>query len=289
MKEEKNTVSENTKNVLHRVAKFGKDTIQGAHKAIEQVRKSKYEPVSVKEFYSGKFKLPNIVQIVDDAVWRETERERCAKGTIGWTHIDKEFEILCLYDEEVCNAGLQFIPYAECNAVYYVDNFDRSKFIRIDCIFGRSHDEKLAELKHIAHMLGAKSCSIEMAESNFERKSRSTKFFAGNDDASLECTENRHGRVVAEFEGSGTPKKPQLKWFAHDDNIKRLIEMRCISRNGIKSEVLELEGSASATLSQKTAISIDAAIKSVGVKAGFSVEKIAKKEHSSKLIYKIIF
>ena len=38
----------------------------------------------------------------------------------------------------------------------------------------------------------------------------------------------------------------ELKWFTHDDNIKRLIEMCCNGKRTAKTETLELAGSSSA-------------------------------------------
>ena len=107
--------------------------------------------------------------------------------------------------------------------------------------------------------------------------------------ASLQKSDQRRGRILAEFEGSSTPKAPELKWFANDDNIKRLIEMRCTDSNSIKSETLELEGASSAAMSQKTASAIDASTSKIGAKSNFNMERNAARENHSKLIYCIEF
>ena len=62
--------------------------------------------------------------------------------------------------------------------------------------------------------------------------------------------------------------------------------MRCNISNSIKSKVLELKGSASATMSQKTTCAIDTLL---SIKGNMSYEKQAIKEHSSKLIFAIEF
>lgn len=97
------------------------------------------------------------------------------------------------------------------------------------------------------------------------------------------------GKVVSEFAGSDEPKMPELKWFAHDDNIKRLIEARCNDVNSVKSETFILEGSASATMSQKIASSIDGAMSKMGSKKSSTMEKQATKENSSKLYFTVEF
>lgn len=171
----------------------------------------------------------------------------------------------------------------------------------MDCIFSRAHDERLAELKHIAHFLGAKRCSIEMVERDSELQSQNLKMGVGSGlgklksnesyghGASSQRFEQRRGRVLAEFEGSDLPQKPELKRFANDGNVKRLIQMRCTNSNSIKSELLELEGSSLATMSQKTESSIDIAISKNGTKSNFNIEKHATKENHSKLIFCVEF
>ena len=85
-------------------------------------------------------------------------------------------------------------------------------------------------------------------------------------------------------------QQPELKWFAHDDTIKHLIEMCCNGKLVVKTETLELFGSSSATISQKTAGTIDGAMgKLGGVKGGISMESKAAQEHQSTLHFHIEF
>ncbi|MBR5309744.1 MAG: hypothetical protein IKU42_01305, partial [Oscillospiraceae bacterium] len=100
---------------------------------------------------------------------------------------------------------------------------------------------------------------------------------------------SRSGIIEAVFEGCKEAKNPELKWFANDDTIKRLIEMRVNDINQIKSETLILEGSISATMSQKTACAIDGAIGKMGAGGKANMEGRATKENHSKLIFKIEF
>ena len=244
--------------------------------------------------------LPNIIMIVDDAVRRDID---VCEGAIGWLSKESGVEVLCLYDEAVKMSGIQFVPTVTCDAIYYVDSFDRNRFIRTDCIFSKAHEERLAELKNIAYSLGAKTCSIEISEASFEvslsKKKVNLNGSIKNTNVSTnekieqslshENSSQRSGKIVVKFEGSDTPKRPKLKWFEHDDNIKKLIEMRCKNTNAIKSETLELSGASSATMSQKTAYAIDGAISKMGVKGASDMEKNAKSEHKSKLIFSIEF
>ena len=186
-----------------------------------------------------------------------------------------------------------------------MDNFDHQRYIRIDQLFNKAHEEKLAELQHIAASLGAKRCSIEIQESDKESQNSKKKFsmksgvkvegIAASSGGSTEqsisskTSSARDGAVVSTFEGSTDPQMPTLKWFQHDDTIRRLIDSRLSDSNPIKTHHLKLEGSASATMSQKTASSIDGAVSKINSKKSSSMETQAKKENTSKLVFTVEF
>lgn len=283
------------------VLKEGAKTISEKTKNDSYLRRmKKYNPLFLEQYNSADYHIPNMIMIVDDAVRRGID---VCEGAIGWTNKEKDIEVLYLYDEAVETSGIQFIPTVTCDAVYYIDSFDRNRFIRIDCIFSKAHEERLAELKHIAYSLGAKFCSIEISESNvevtvdkrkFEINESISKTVMYSDESaersmSYKGSNQRNGRIEVKFEGSDIPKKPELKWFAHDENINRLIEMRCKNDNSIKSETLELSGASSATMSQKTAYAIDSAVSRMGVKGNSAMESQATRENLSKVVYYIEF
>lgn len=308
---DKEKISKTTSNLLHGTvdlskkaansAKTSVTTMMEKSKADTLARKvKKLNPLFPEQYHSASFNLPNLIVIVDDAVRRGID---VCEGAIGWLSNNTGVEILHLYDEYVPECGIQFIPSVTCDAVYYVDSFDRKRFIRTDCIFSKAHEERLAELKHIAYSLGAKRCSIEISEAvsdaQVQHKSVSLSesykgLFSSKENVEQSFVQRnsnqRSGRIVAEFEGHTSPQKPTLKWFQHDDNINRLIEMCCNGNRSVKSEFLELSGSSSATMSQKTACSIDAAIGKVGgVKGHSSMNSEAAKENHSKLLFHIEF
>ncbi len=258
----------------------------------------KYNPLFPDQFRDSSFNLPNIIVIVDDAVRRGID---VCEGAIGWLSTDSGAEILHLYDEFVPSCGLTFIPAPVCDAIYYVDNFDRSRFIKVDCIFNKAHEERMAELKHIAFSLGAKRCSIKIVES-VQSTQNQKKFVGLKENAgavpAAESTEReisthganqRSGHIEVEFEGNSAPTVPTLKWFAHEDTIKHLVEIRCSGNNSIKTETLELAGTASSTMSQKAAHTLDCAINNMGANATVSMNESVAKEQRSKLIFSIEF
>lgn len=125
----------------------------------------KLNPVFPAQYEDKNFNLPNMIMIVDDAVRRGN---KLCDGAIGWLATNGGVEMLCLYDEAVEFSKLTFIPAAICDAIYYVDSFDRSKFIRTDCIFSKAHEEKIAELKHIAYCLGQKTVLLKYTKRSRE-------------------------------------------------------------------------------------------------------------------------
>lgn len=281
-------------------AKIGVATMVEKSKADSYARRmKKYNPLFPEQYKSENFNLPNIIMIVDDAVRRGID---VCEGSIGWLSKESGVEVLCLYDEAVEFSGVQFVPVATCDAMYCVDNFDRNRFIRTDCVFGKAHEERMAELEHVAYAIGAKKCIIEIseAESNVQVQKKSMKFsetFKGvstNESAEQNIAQtgksNRSGRIEVEFQGNNTPERPTLKWFAYDDTIKQLVEMCCSGSRSVKTKTLELSGSSSATMSQKTACAIDGAIGKMGGASGStSMDAQAANEHNSKLLFHVEF
>lgn len=277
-----------------KASSLGQKAVESAKNFAEQTKKNihdaqakKYTPVTAKEFKSKDFNLPSIIEIVDNS----SNREFIDDNAIGWIEMHKDVAVLHMYIDFVKKSNLRFVPVSQCNNVYFADRFEDDKFINTNNIFGKATEEKLAELEHIANYLGAKSCSVEIVEAEAEATSFSVNINISHkaETKNSQTTANskmQSGKTTSYFDGNNTPKRPNLKWFAHDDNIKRLIEMRCSDSNSIKSKVMELKGSSSATMSKKTACAIDSIMKLSG---NMSMEKQTIKEHSELLIYEVEF
>ena len=260
----------------------------------------KYNPLFIEEYNSPEFFVPNIINIVDDAVRRDID---VCKGAIGWRENKKGTEVLFLYDEFVEQSGLKFIPNASCDEIYYVDPFDRKCFVKLDYIFQRTHEEKLAELEHIAYALGAKNCSVEIKEKEVThvkkkkeiKTNENDKFIAASVDEEYETevtsdsSQYRSGLNVANFSGNDNVFVPKLKWYANDNNIRNLIEYRCNGGNAITSKELKLIGASSTTMSRKAAASIDAVVADMGIKNNYSMEDRSVKESETMLVYRLEF
>lgn len=252
-------------------------------------RLEKYAPVYAEEFGSGTFHMPNIILIEDDSKRRDVD---VLENAIGWRTKVRETGVFHLFEDMVEQTGLVFLPHIQCNAFYYVDSFDKNRYIKIDCIFAISRDEKLAELKNIAYCLGAKKCTIEIIESHTNtqrtKKEALIRLVKGTEQREKYKSEENSGIVVVEFEGSNNPAKPELKWFAYDQNIIKLIEARCSRVNSIKTESVKLYGRTCSAMSQKTACEIDMVVAKIG-NSKMSIETQSTAESESLLVYNIEF
>lgn len=262
----------------------------------------KLNPLFAEEYNSAEFYVPNIICIVDDAVRRDIEE---CKGAIGWREKKRGGEVLYLYDEFIGECGLTFVPAPICDEVYYVDAHDKKRFIKLDCVFQQAHEEKMAELEHVAYSLGAKYCSIEIEEKEvkYDKKKASVSANEGlkikklklgstesaNMEAISDSNVKRSGKSETTFKGNDEVTEPKLKWFAYDNNVLNLIEYRCKGANAVESKTLMLSGASSATMSKNAACSIDAAVADMGMKQSYSMESKSMKESSSTIIYHVEF
>lgn len=280
-------------NAFKKVSDIGKKTIEGAKSFAEQTQKNihdqqaqKYIPITKEEFNSEDFQIPSIITINDDSANREFIE---SENAIGWIEQHKGVPALHMYDSFAKSCGLTFIPFAQKDDVYCVDKFKFDTYITAREVFGKATKEKLAELSNIAFVLGAKSCAVEILEAESEMDSGNLKLgikgmgtFGGG--AKSAISNKQSGKNITNFEGHDNPQVPDLKWFEHDDNIKWLIEMRC--KHAIKSNILELKGSSSATISKSIACAMDDVL---GSKIKLSMEKEALKEYSDILVFEVEF
>lgn len=306
-------------NIVHGTSELSKkvsDSVKNNFVAIAErvenesyMRKvKKYNPLFPEEFRNKDFCIPNIIVIVDDAVRRGIE---VCEGAIGWLGTENGCEILYLYDEAVEFSNIKFVPNVACDSVYYVDNLNRNRFIKCDCIFNLNQQERLAELAHIAGSLGAKQCYVEISESIANQQVNKKKAILKESKKkptdtkktdTLKCTEKVEfddssknftkisGRIETEFQGNSFPKKPSLKWFTNDEAICSFIDMRCRGTNTVKSHTFKIDGSSLSTMSIKAACAIDCALASIGgISGDVSMETQTRRETQSSLIFHIEF
>lgn len=292
--------------------KVATDTKENVQNLLEKIQDEntkallkKYNPVFPSEFFSENFSYPNMIVIVDDAVRKNIA---VCKGSIGWKSFVKDIEVLHLYDEAIKDSGLQFVPVPSCDSIYYVDGFDRKKYIKLDNYFENAQNSKLAELEHIAFSLGAKSYTVELEESSTKERIATKKVFEkvelpvgtskkkaeSSADNSSESKETISKKVLkkATFTNGAVPVQPELKWFKYDDEMTNLIKMRLsgqINDNSMRDYSISLEGSAYSSIGASTAAKIDAAVSKLESGAGYNISNQEKQENKKKLVFKIQF
>ena len=262
-------------------------------------RLKKFNPLFPEQYNDKTFNVPNIIMIVDDAVRKDVD---VCEGAIGWLGKERGVEILYLYDEAVPFSGIQFVPTATCDAIYYVDSFERNKFIKADCYFRKVQEERVAELEHIACCLGAKWCSVEIVESKRAAQSKMKKVvlketlkgISGEESAeenfSAMSAAEMGLRNYARFQGNDIPQKPTLRWFAHDSTVQQLIAARCSGDNSITMKKFEFYGTSFTTMSKKAACAIDCALMAMdGAHGKAQMEEQAAEEQESRLVLCVEF
>lgn len=295
-------VGEASKNVAN-VAKDGVQSLtdkaqelsaQAKVKQVEELLR-KFPPVSREEFAKRNFAMPQLIQIVDNTLKQEIAQY---KGALGWSGKEDSVDVLHLYYASVTDSQIRFLPSATCDAVYCAHPFDKRCYIRLDNYFSYIQQAKLAELQHIAFSLGVKHYWVELVETTNQSDSLNTavslsglKVAKGNAERATQSSTYSQSKSLAEmsFSESRDPQPPELHYFAQDENVKELVEMRCSAdkKSMLTSYTIELSNSSSAAMSATTAAKISIAANKMG--AGSSFQAQSAREQNSKMIFKMEF
>ena len=269
-----------------------------------EVRKKLYNPVFPEDYSALDFDLPKMIVIVD-----EDERKGIdvCEGAIGWLSKQAGLEVFHLYEEAVPLSGLRFYPMVSCDSVYYRDKFDGKRFVNIACYLETIQSDKITELKQIAYKLGAKRCRLETYEEakTVKLKKRQVagkvhgRAYGGAAEAGGSFEESRKESqfqkrevVFAQtFEGNMAPQRPNLRWFAHDNEIASLIDTRCSESGGnvTREYSFKIDSSVNAVISESMAGKIDAALSKMGAKCNFSLKGEVESESRKKMVFEIEF
>lgn len=302
------TISDKAKEYSEMAVSSAKDGVKAVSEIAQdgrfKLRMNYYSPVFPEEYRNPDFDLPKMIVIADED---ERKGVDVCVGSIGWLSKEGDLEVFHLYEEAVSMCGLHFHPRPVCDSIYYLDAFDNRRFVNLDCYFEVMQQDKMTELRGIAYSLGAKRCRLETYEAAKEisiKKSRrgakvSTIAPKGRlkGESSLEAehlsSKSSETSTLFEhtFEGDATPKCPELQWYAHDKEINFLINTRCSGSdyNSTKDYRIEIDCSASSTLSIRMASKIDAALNKLGASCNFSFEGEVMNESRRKLMFEVEF
>ena len=108
-------VSGAVKKAADGLEKGGKNLMEHTKQALHTQKLKKYNPLFEEDFKKESYRVPNLIEIVDDAVRRGID---VCEGAIGWTDKVSDVEILHLYDEFVEQSGFEFVPFPKCDEIY---------------------------------------------------------------------------------------------------------------------------------------------------------------------------
>lgn len=279
---------------------------------MDRVQKNRLNPLYLEDLESMKCK-PFLLRIVSGDK-KHQDNPLCA-GAIGWMDNKKGVEIMTLYEANVSETFLELYPFCRANMLYCVNPYVTNQYIEITNYFDEILSGKLAELEHIAFMLGAKHYSVELQEESLKIQSKDKEISArmkGKEKTNNIIEKNvelidesqdilikqankssKFIRIVAEstFENATEPRLPNLKWFKNNKPLVNLIEMRCAGGDIQKmtSKQLILEAKAQDEMSIEFAGKVDAVIQGLGFKGNFSVKGKIEEEARRVLIYKLDF
>lgn len=287
------TIADTADDVAGAAAELGNAVNEWAYRQ----QMDKYRPVKLEDYQSPSFVLPNLIRIVDGNERRGIE---VCKGAIGWLDSAKGTQVLNLYREAIKDSELSFYPKPSIRSIYYVDAFDRSRFVDLDSYFATMQQDKMAELRRIAFMLGAKRCKLEVSEYEETRQGIHGRANIGagkkaslDANGSSEFAETAEKKVLftQEFEGDMSPQRPELNWYAHDSDIKLLIDTRCGGEDTNKATnyKVELKSETTMTMSISLASAIDEACTKLKIKSDASLTSQARREHRQTFVFEIDF
>lgn len=241
-----------------------------------------------------------MIVIADD---EERKNIDVCKGSIGWASKAGGLDVLHLYEEVVSDSDIVFYPQPQLDSVYYQDALDSSRYISLDCYFDTVQKDKFTELKRIAFELGSKKCRLESYEETKSvrvvkagasaRKKNGPEKASASIDADAKATSQTQKSIVFSqtFEENDNPRRPELRWFAHDKEIEFLIDTRCNGGDAGKTKEysMQLSSMAMQTMNVQTAIKIDKALAKLGAACNFSLKGEALTEQRRTLVFEIEF
>ncbi len=269
--------------------------------AIDRLKMNNSRPLYAEEYGKEGFNLPSVIKIVDKAAARANNQ--FLNGAVGWCEKIDNLETMSIFSSFVKSSGITFTPSAQSNAIYYRNPHAPDQYIMVDELFKEVQESRAAELEQVASKLGATYFKVEMVDSsvmksNKERKAsnEANAFYivkAGSNSSYTEDSLNQMGHsIVAEshFSEKRDPAAPELSWFAQNQKIKSIIEMR-LGEGGdkLQSHSINIKCSNYSVMNSETAGNLDAVIKKIGGKTKANMKKHVEQERNQNLIFYMEF
>ena len=118
-------------------------------------------PIFEDDLDSPEFALSKIIRVADIDK-KHAESEVC-NGSIGYISEHKDVRILNIYTDKADMYGITYYPDRD-SEIYYVDPFDRDRYVALDDYFHYLKVARVNELQRIAQDLGAKHFRVTYKE-----------------------------------------------------------------------------------------------------------------------------
>ena len=269
---------------------------EAADNAQEAYKNWRYRPIFADNLVHGDNAwLPEMLNI------KNTDARTRVEGfsnVVGFDEHCLEKPIVTILSSYASEMDLEFMP-TLAEDVYYVDPFDKHRYIQIDQYFATLEQERIEELISVAQDLGAKY--IEISYSKDQSQSTGTK---GEQSATAKTKKSTvDGSAGASAEHAQTersvitvkksmnlpgmePKLPTLRHFKNDIEINSIIDRRLHKENAIKGDYrCELNFNTSSGIKASNAVNVEGALKKVGIKlkGKYKISEEVSKEDSQKL------
>lgn len=256
------------------------------------------QPVFEEDLSSPDFGVSKMIRVAEMDK-KHADSEACI-GSVGFWSEHKGMKILNIYTDKADLFGLSYYPDRN-SEIYYVDPFDRDRYVALDGYFNYLKVARVNELQRIAQDLGAKHFRVTYKEdvrSDYEKHQKgavkgtqSASKSNGNVEAEHGISEKKNStiEIAAEMECLGhDPIEPKLVYFQRDDSIRNLIRLR-MSDNTVKHQKFTLYCSQSSGIKVNDAAKIDAALSSMKCSLKASVTEKVQSEARRCFEYEIDF
>ncbi|MBQ9911249.1 MAG: hypothetical protein IJM50_07105 [Lachnospiraceae bacterium] len=239
-------------------------------------------PIFEGDITSPEFSLPKMIRLAEIDK-KHAENEVCA-GSVGHETVVDGLRMLNIYPDHMNLFDIHLVPNAN-SEVYYVDPFDRDKYIALEEYFKYLRLLKVHELQRIAQELGAKHFKVtyvnqqkDVSDDNKNLKVQLLEKGKGQSGNAAVQSSSEHSShnlnridVMAEMEYLGhAPREPRLFYLKGDPNVESLIEAR-MSDNTMLHQKLRIDLLSTSGIKEKDALKIDAALAAAGVKVSGGV------------------
>ncbi len=255
-------------------------------------------PIFEEDLNSPEFAMTKMIRVAKMDK-KHAESEVC-KGSIGFISEQKGVTVINIYTDKADLYGLTYYPDRD-SEIYYVDPFDRDRYVALDDYFHYLKVARVNELQRIAQDLGARHFRVTYKEdmrAEVENHQKAgfkavQKNLKANEAAEVEHSMREKNsstiEIAAEMECIGhDPVEPKLVYFQKDDSIKNLIRLR-MSDNPVKHQKFSLYCSQSSGIRVNDAAKIDAALVAMKYSMKASVTSNALNEERRYFEYEIDF